>query len=948
MKINRITIKLLCTIMLFSLSQMIYAQENSDSGSEQNDSTAAYLEAEEYIDLGFQKLSSDRITGSVTVIDVEEALKRDHRTSVSSVLNGKVPGVFGAYDIWGTGNSVVLVDGIPQGDFYLGGLKLLEVESIVVLKDAISKAMYGAQGDNGIILINTKRGEIGDNKLRVFGEYGISTPRAMPEYLNAADYMEKYSEAQLNDGVDPASLRFSQEAIDATRSGENPARYPDNSFYTPEYIKDYTTGASVFADVRGGNKNVRYYVNSFWSQNNGWLNTSQQDITNLFNFRGNLDFIINEYMDMSIDALARVTQNEKPNAPDFWNTASEELPNSYPMLWDPNLIANDSIRDFILTDAQLSDGQLLGGNSSFQDNEYGSLSRNGNKRLLQREVQFNTKLNLDLSFITKGLSAGASAGMNLFNSLTTQQNSQFAVYEPFFDEVTEELDSVVIHGTDVSVNNFGTNDGNSTFFRQVTYFGTMNYERSFGAHDINAAAVFYNGFFNEKDEIQKDVLYHTGFTANYMYSKKYVAEFSLMGIGSRKLEKDSRVEMAPTVGVGWILSEEDFMANGSFFDYLKFRSSYGISKNDHWDYYYLYKSIYSIGNRFFYGDGNYYNSRTEYASVPNQIWLQKRRDISVGFDAVMLNRALNLEVGYFNSASLDNITLMSSTYPQIIGFEGLVYNNYNSEMEQGVELGLDYTYNVANDLSITAGVNLIYSSPKITKREESNYEGEDVALIREGTASDAMWALKSDGLYSENDFNPDGTLIDGLPVPTYGSVQAGDIKYLDQNSDNIIDQNDIRIIGHGVRTQYGLFLNIRFKNIEFYALGIGRMGDSNYRSGDYFRVYSNDKYSVMVNDAYGPDNMDVNAIHPRLSTTNGSHNNRNSDYWMYENNTFEIPTMQITYHFGGRNKAFLSDSRLYVRANNILINGKNTQYTEVNPGGTPRTKGFTMGLLTSF
>jgi len=929
---------------------MIVAQENAESGSNQIDSAAAYSEAEQYINLGFQKLSPDRITGSVTTIDVEEALKRDQRTSIGAALNGKVPGVFGAYNIWGTGNSVVLVDGIPQGDFYLNSLTLLEVESIVVLKDAMSKSMYGAQGNQGVILINTRRGEIGNNKLRVFGEYGISTPRVMPEYLNASDYMQNYSEAQLNDGVEPTSLRFSQEAIDATRNGGNPTRYPDNSFYTPEYIKDYTTGASVFADVRGGNRNVRYYVNSSWNRSNGWLNTPQQDITNQLNFRGNLDFIINEYMDMSIDALARVSQNEQPNAPNFWTTASEELPNSYPMLWDPNLIPIDSVREFILEDAQLVDGQLLGGNSSFLDNVYGTLVRNGNKRLMQRDVQFSAKLNLDMSFIARGLSASAYAGMSFYNSLATQQNSEFSVYEPIFNDSIEEIESVVIHGTDVSANRYRTNNenDNSTFFRRVTYFGTLNYERSFGAHKINAAALFYNGFLNEMEEIQKNVLYHTGLTANYIYSDKYVAEFSIMGIGSRKLEQESRVEMAPTVGVGWILSEEDFMANGSLFDFLKLRSSFGISKNDHWDDYYLYKSTYERENRFFYGNGSNYNNRTVYSSVPNQIWLQKRRDISVGFDAVMLNRALNLDVGYFNSASLDNITLMSSTYPQILGFEGLVYNNFDSETEQGVEMGLDYTYHVNNDFSISAGGNFIYRSSKITKREEPIYAGEDVGLIREGTASDAMWALKTDGLYSEDEFNPDGTLIDDLPVPTYGAVQPGDIKYLDQNSDHIIDQKDIRIIGHGVRTQYGLFLNIRFKNLEFYALGIGQLGDSNYRSGSYFRVYGNNKYSVMVNDAYGPDNKDVNATHPRLSATSGSHNNRNSDYWMYENNRFEIPTIQLTYHFGGGNQSFLRDSRVYVRASNILISGKNIKYTEVNPDGAPRIKGLSVGLLTSF
>jgi hypothetical protein len=138
---------------------------------------------------------------------------------------------------------------------------------------------------------------------------GGAMPRAMPAYLDAADYMEKYNQAQLNDGTGPSSLRYSEEAIEATRNGTNPARYPDNTFSTNDYIREYTTGASVFADVRGGNQNATYYVNTGWNQYNGWLNTPQEDITNRLNFRGNLDFKINDYMDMSLDATARVSLN---------------------------------------------------------------------------------------------------------------------------------------------------------------------------------------------------------------------------------------------------------------------------------------------------------------------------------------------------------------------------------------------------------------------------------------------------------------------------------------------------------------------------------------------------------------------------------------------------------------------------------------------------------------
>ena len=694
---------------------------------------------------------------------------------------------------------------------------------------------------------------------------------------------------------------------------------------------------------------ARYYVNTGWSRSNGWLNTPQGDYTNNLNFRGNLDFAINDYMDMSVNSTARVSFNKQPNTNSIWATASTELPNNYPVLWDPDIIPNVEFRDLLLSKAHLEDGLLLGGNSTFLNNVYGGFTQNGNKTFMERNAQFGGKLDIDMRFITKGLSASLFGGMNFYNTLAANQDPSFAVYQPVFDDISGLLDTVYVIGTDKAANRYNTNSGNSYFSRQTYYFGTLNYNRTFGNHEVSAVALIYNDNLTKPDTIQKDVLLHAGLSVNYSYSNKYVAEISLIETGSRKLKEGNRMELAPSFGLGWVLSEEGFMSDISFIDFLKLRSSFGISKNDNWSSYNLYRGTYSIGGTFTYQNGGSSNAETNYASIPNDIMLQKRRDFSIGMDATLFKNAMNVELEYFNSTSLDNLTLMSSTYPQILGFENLVYKNYNSDQTQGFAMGINYKYSISKDFSITAGGNLIYVSPKITKLEEPDYEGEDAALIRTGTATDAMWALKSDGLYSEADFNADGTLISGLPLPSFGMVKPGDIKYLDQNGDDIIDNNDRRIIGHGLRTQYSLYLNISYKNLDFYVLGLGQMGDYNYRSGNYFRVFGNVKYSEMVNYAYGPDNKDVNALHPRLSATSSSNNNRDSDYWLYKNNSFVIPAMQLTYHFSGTDKlSFLKDARLYIRANNAVVFASNKQYSELNIGGAPRTRSYSVGLITSF
>jgi TonB-linked SusC/RagA family outer membrane protein len=947
MKINNNVKTIVLAVMGLSLSQFLSAQSGSESSGAANATSDSVNAKDKSINLALTDLSRDRITGSSYYIDVQSELSRDSRTDLASILTGKVPGLFDAFNIWGTGNAVVVVDGLRQDAFYYENLNMLEIESILVLKDAVSKALYGAQGDQGVILINTKRGIAGKQQVRFGVDYSVSQPRVLPNYLGAADYMEKFNEAQLNEGVDPMDLRFTQGMIDSTRTGTNPTRYPDNNFYSSDYLRAYSTDVSVFADVVGGDQNARYYVSSEWAQSNGWLSTSIPDLTNRFNFRGKLDFKINQYMKMGVNASARLNMNTRPNLDaDYWRAFASVLPNAYPVLWDPADIANDAAREMVLEEAKLIDNQVLGGSSSFANNQiYGDLTQNGKVRDQQRIVQFGGKLDVDLSFITEGLSANGYAGMSFYNSLFTEQNYEYAIYEPVYG-TTGLVDTVRIHGVDRPTTSYNTNSDNSASIRQVSYYGTLNYQRTFDQHALSAIALIYGDEITADGVLQNNILFHSGFSANYMFDRRFVADVSVMGIGSRKLADGKRVEYAPAAGVAWILSREDFMSDLPAVDYLKLRASYGISKNDNWADYFLYETLFSRGSNFHYYNGTHNNNETVLAFFSNDIRMQKRRDISIGMDAALFNKSLNLDLGYFMSTALDNITGMSSTYSQLMGYQDLIYENYNSDRTNGIELGASYTIRSAGDFSATIGGNLLHITPKILEYEEPAYEGDDADLLRTGTATDALWALRADGLYGPDDFNTDGTLVDGLAVPTFGAVQAGDIKYIDENGDGFIDQRDERIVGHGVRTQYSIYLDLRYKNLGLYVLGVGRYGDSNYRSGSYFRVFGDVKYSTYALQAYGPDNMDVNALHPRLNTSSGGHNDRNSSYWIYENNSFTLPVIQLTYHFRGSKG--LNNSRVYVRGSNLAVLNKNKEYTEVVPAGAPKLRSMVVGLVTSF
>ncbi len=952
-----------CLIMSTACFGLLSAQET------QGDLTGALADSSgttgnNLVELQFFEIEKDRMTGSVGVVDAQREYLRDSRTNLGSALSGKVVGLFDTYNTWGTGNAVVVIDAVPQDGFYYFHLNIMEIESIVVLKDAISKAMYGALGDQGVILINTRRGTPGKSQIRVSAHYSISQARELPNFLNSGDYMEKYNEALANDGLDPI---YSQEDIDMTRSGESPALYPDNDFYTEAYLRDLRSSTNVIFDLSGGDQNAQYYINTEWGRDNGWLNTEIPYIDNYFNFRGNLDFKITDFMKMGIQAVTRLALNEGPNVStnagedDFWDKFATIKPNAYPASWDPNLIQDEATRDFILSEANLINGEVLGGNSTYTNNQIlGELVQNGSVNYRQTLAQFGSNLDVDLSFITKGLSVKGYAGMNFYNTLFTEQSYDYAIYEPVTDSMGV-LDTVFIHGEDVPRDKYNTNDERSTYYNDLTYYGNLSYNRSFGMHDIFAMAMLYGNNLATEGSFQRQVLFHYGIAANYMFNKKYVLEGSLMSIRTKKLPEGNNFEPAPAVGVAWIVSEEGFMDNVPLINHLRIRASYGISKNDNWgtsnEAYYRYANTFTRERNFNYSNGGRNNNETVYSTVLNDLFLQKREDISAGIEAVLLNNSLRLELGWFQSHSIGNLTRMTFTYPQILGFEDLVYANFNSDKTTGIEFGLDYTYTISEDFHATIGGNVMNINPVITKRDEPIYEGVDAALNREGTASDAMWALVADGLYEESDFNPDGSLLEGLPAPTFGTVQPGDIKYLDQNGDEVIDQLDQRIVGHGRRTQYSAYLDLRFRNFGLYVLGVGRLGDSNTRNefdGDnveegYFQVIGDVKYSEYALQAYGPGNTDVNAIHPRLTTRSGGNNDRNSSFWVYGNNSFILPTVQLTYHFNGGNAIpFLKDSQIYLRGSNLAVFNDNKAFTEVNPYGAPRTSSVAIGIIASF
>jgi len=924
-------------------SQQVNAKSLSD-GETITLTRPEYLMGEkEMLQMPFRKLEQKRTTGSVAQVDVKELMNIDARQDLDAALNGKVSGLFGSSDIWGRGKAIVVVDGVPRPDSYQFYLR--EVETVTVLKDALTRSLYGAQADQGVIMVQTKRGRAYKREMDVQLELGVLNPvrDAYPKYMNAGDYMETYNT------VVPGS--FTAQKIQDTRNGIDQFLNPDNDFYSKQFLKSQTNYVNLFADASGGNNAGQYYVNVGWQHSNGFFNLGEADARNKLNFRGNIDYKLAETFKLRLDAGAQFNIMTGPNVTDFWDQASRTLPNVYPLSWDPNLITDPLIRAQILQKAQLVDGMLLGGSKSFTRNLYGDFLKGGDRIETQRSLQVNLGAEWNLKNLLPGLKATGQFSVDSYNTVVKAQKTTYAVYNPVssISPTGERILSAEVTGQDVFASNFVPIDDDMVFQRKLGMFGNLTYDKKIGKTDVSLMAVAYGDRLAFTDAPQDIVNQTFGFNGNIMHNKKYLVDFAYAIVGSQKLSKEERYGLNTTIGLGWVLSEEKFMANSKVFDFLKLRTTYGILNSDPWEKYFLYSKSYEQGSTFNYGNNASRNEDLNFVDFTNDISWQKRKEFVIGFDAAMFNKTLFLDASYFNTESYDQVTEMENLYPTILGTATTKYwQNYNADRIKGFELGLRYEAVFSKTSALTLGATFTATAREQIQIDEPIYNnGYQFAA---GTDTKAIRGLASSGLYSPADFDALGNLLPSLPVPQFDKVVApGDIKYIDWNGDKLINSDDSHIIGQSAPDyQYSFYFNLKVRQFELYAVAVGQNGADGIRNGDYFRTYGTLKYPEHLKEAYSASNPDINALYPRLTSGKSQNNDQDSDYWVYKNNFFTLPTMQLTYNFVSKPGKTLKLTKVYLRGTDFLRVEPNMQYSDVRVDSAPRTTTVALGSIFKF
>ncbi|MEX0929987.1 MAG: SusC/RagA family TonB-linked outer membrane protein [Balneolales bacterium] len=907
-----------------------------------------YYRSDDKVQLAFRKANKGNLVGSVSTADPTEINSYDNNIWAEDIMTGRTLGLMGSNSIRGlgigidvssitgtgsfSGNALYIVDGLPRDIDYI---RASEIESITVLKDVNAAVLYGSAAVNGVVLITTKRGEVNKNTSRITASSGISTPHALPQYLNSADYMTHFNMARENDGSTP---QYDDETIDNYRTG-NPYRYPSTDYYSDEYIRSVKDYAYIESEFSGGTEDAAYYTNFGWNSYGSLLDFGEgaDARNNIFNARGNVDLKITDWISTSIDGRALFVE-DKAQLGNYWNQASSIRPNEYTPLIPFSLIDPDN-ELFQARKNDVNGEYLIGGNASYLNTPFGDSYSGGVVQGIERNFAFNNRIDADLASITEGLSFHTNISFDYYIRYNQSVLNDYSVYEPTWDDDEDIVIGLNQRGLDARP---GTQSvGNRYFRRRFGAYAQVSYDRKFDdVHHITGSVLGYGSNYKPQGNFQGVKQAHLGLQATYAYDQRYMIDFSSAYSNSVKLAEGNRGGFSPTVGLGWMISSEEFMSSAGNVDMLKLRMTAGILNSDLpiGGFYYYDESYGSSGSYNWYEGGRNRNGRRSLrASNPNLGYAQ-RKEITLGMDGLFFNQILGLEANIFHTTYGDLITRPNTLYPAFYS-DFIPYENYGSDQYQGAELGVSYNDTFGN-FGLFVGVNALYvTSERIQVDEfwENDYQ------YRAGHPRDATFGLEALGLFD------DQADIDNSPVQSFGEVMPGDIKYKDQNGDGIIDQNDevyLRRWQHPLSG--GIQVRLSYKNLSMYILGEGRSGAEEFREGNYYWVDGNDKYSEVVLNSWTPETS-ATATHPRLSSVSNSNNHRRSSYWLYDNSYFQIRRINVTYDMpqAVTNSLRMRDLSIFINASNVAQFAKNKDIRQLRVGSEPSYATISLGLKAS-
>lgn len=878
---------------------------------------------------GTQKKES--VVASITSIE-PSALKVSTSRSLTNNLAGNVAGVLAiqrsgepGYDnstFWIRGIStfqgvggdpLVLVDGIERS---LDTIDAEEIASFSVLKDAAASAVYGVRGANGVILINTKRGEAGKPKVTIKAEFAGTRPVKLPSYIGSADYMQLLDDVL----VDTGSLPMYTDQIAKTRAGYDPDIYPDVN-WIQAISKNWADNQRVTAEISGGNERVIYSMVCAFYNEDGILTHDKSKEWDpsiklqRYNVRSNVDIKLTNTTKLRINIGGYMQErNSTPDSvSEIFNRAFRAVPFKFPV--------------------QYSTGEIAGTEES---NVWAMATQRGYNRTTASKIETLVTLEQDLKFLTEGLKVRASFSFDRYSTGTVSRTMNPTIYNPASGR--NEDGSLILTVKSNGSNTLG-HSSSGTFGNKSVYLeAAATYDRTFNRkHAVSGLLLFNRRNYDNGGKLPYRNQGLAG-RASYTYANRYVAEFNFGYNGSENFAPGKRYGFFPSGALGWVISEEPFMAGAKHvLSKLKLRASYGQTGNasldgrrfaylstitDDWntlkEYRWGYESNYNKNGM---AEGDF--------AVPDLTW-EKVNKADVGFEIGLLDGVADFQVDFFDERR-NNIFMERTSIPMTAGFIKSPWQNFGRVKNQGVDLSLNIRKQFGRDFFISAMGTFTYAHNTILEMDEP------AAVVGTNRAETGhpvgqLFGYIDEGLYTYDDFVDveNGILRPDLPTVTLVSkVRPGDIKYKDVNGDGKIDVYDKSPIGGTKNPEmvYGFGFTFSWKDLDISALfqGVGKTW--NILSGNIIPASNKGTtYNIFTNytDRWTEDNPSQNVFYPRLDYGVNANNSQASTWWLKDMSFLRLKNIEIGYSLPKKfaERSFISSARVYLRGTNLLTFSK--------------------------
>jgi TonB-linked SusC/RagA family outer membrane protein len=966
--------------------QVLLVNELTSTPSVQLVKSKLFMTTDDNVNLPYLTMKKRHLTGSTSVFDAI-VLDRYPSTDIRNALTGLVtgmevyerdgsPGVsaeekLGAYGasekvgLYSRGTSLMYIIDDIRMDITEMPLDPGEIESVSLVRDIVSKSMYGPAAANGIVFIKTKHGRKNERLLNVNLEQGVSTIDRLPEWVSGADYARLNNLAKTNSGI--TTGLYSEDDIAAYALNDPYDMNHPSVNYQDLLIKKTRGFTRANVSTSGGTEAMQYSAYIGYNGEGDNFNMGPKAGYKRINARSNLDIRINNYLKVQLNFSAGLSLRDSPNY-GYSSTVGEggsqmgivEMPN---LLTDITNTPPIAFPIYINNDPSLK-SPWYGISSSYGTNPVGNLVKNGYYTESGRAGGINSMFEWNMENILPGLKSRTFVDFNTFYLLRIGKAENYTAYriDPRTYNPAIGISSLTKAWDGVDATNYA--NLHDFYFQNYAAYESLSYDKKFGTGYVMATATYRmssikrNGF-EEPQREQAGI-----FTALYSYNDKYTIQGVLNYGGTSGLPAGKEYSLSPTVGLAWIVSEENFMKNLNFLNYLKLRGEFGKITSDEFRSPFLYRDRWNIdtntGNtdKFgtYYGTtgnwiGVYKQSNNNYRTYPNRIGnpiieLERRREINVGIDAVMLKNKLSLEFNYYNILRYNVITTRTNTTPIISGTTStLPATNYNSYSYKGIEFGIKYGDKVG-DLLYIFGVNAFTQKPVIEKIDEPNYRNDYQKTV--GGPSDGIRGLKYLGRFESDE--------EANLIPQFGEdLHAGDLKYEDKNNDGVVDDNDAQLIGHTTpKLYYALNLNLEYKGIELTVIGVGRAFYDVMLNNKYFTNGSGDNiYSKFV-----LENIDENGMggaYPKLTYYQITNNFKTSSFRLSDGAFFKIQNIELAYNLPVQNIVWMKGIRgfrIFARGANVftLSKIKDVEPENINAGVTvyPLNRTLSGGVKLTF